>query len=430
MMQGFIFDSGKCVRCNACSAACFLENGWAKTRQAYTWNEEARPGLPVFNLSLACNHCENPTCLQACPAKCYTHDGSTGAILLNQENCLGCKYCAWNCPYKAPRFNRQKRIMEKCNLCYSAVAEGDMPSCVNACPTGALAFGGLPSENNVPEWFHVKKLNPRISFADGPDRKIRTVPENKFEPVPGKKASMRWKDSDTSLAVFTFLVTILVSVVSATLLKGKFPGKFIVISLSMAAALVSLIHLGKPLRAWKSVLNIRSSPLSREILIFIVFSVLSFSAVYFQNYMLLIFAVASGLITLIIIDSVYNHVCSSSWFHSGQTFLTSLLLISYLTASLTPFTFVVMIKMAMSVRLLIKKKEMFPALRYLRIIILFTVWAGLISGFNQADSSIFVILLMGEVADRLLFYSDFQPENIRIQIDRHLTKYINEEKRG
>lgn len=431
MSKCFIFNSGRCVSCKACSAACTLENNWGiKARQIYSWNEDSLPGLPVFNYSLACNHCENPACMQACPAGCYSRDEATGAVLIDQEKCLGCKYCAWNCPYKAPRFNRDKRVIEKCDLCHTAVNNGEMPACVNACPTGALRFEELIS-GNAPEWFPVQKLKPAIRFSDDSNRKMRIVPEDKFGSVPQKKASVRWKSSDASLAVFTFLMTVLTSIVAASMLKGTFPGKYPVVILPLIAALASLFHLGRPLQAWRSLANFRSSALSREILFFIIFSVLSIGAAYLELPVLLISASVSGLMLLILIDNVYSHVCSSSWFHSGQTFLTALLLISYLSLSLIPFTFIVIVKIIMGTRMLIMKDEdNMSGIRFSRLAVLIFICGGWISGFYTPDmvSSVFIILI--ELVDRFLFYRDFAPENIKMLININLNRYINEEKRG
>ncbi len=87
--MGFIFDASLCVSCKACSAACILENGLQPgTRSIYTWNDSAVPLMRVISLSLACNHCVKPACLEGCPAKAYTID-ENGAVIHHHRQVHG-----------------------------------------------------------------------------------------------------------------------------------------------------------------------------------------------------------------------------------------------------------------------------------------------------------------------------------------------------
>lgn len=420
MPSGFIFDPGKCVRCQACSAACLLENGWkAHTREIYTRNEEALHGMPVINLSLACNHCENPGCLKSCPSGCYVRDEGSGAILINKENCMGCRYCMWNCPYDAPKFDSAKRIIEKCTLCYREVSAGEQPSCVTACPTGALGFGDLHATGINQEWFPENKLKPSLLVMADPLNELRIIPEDKFEHQATNSGSGT-NAIETSLLIFTFLSSISVSLVSVSFLKGVFPALFPFLLFPVGAAVSSLFHLGKPLLAWKSLGNLRNSPLSREILFFIIFLCLSVLAGLLEIPVLLVCSSITGMILLLMIDNVYIQADRISWLHSGQTFFSALLLVSFFSEYLLPFTFIVVIKIILSSRLLLKKRnEMLTAMRYARIAILLVVWAGLISGFNKADFAMAALVISGEFIDRFLFYSDFQPVNIKLLLNRN-----------
>ena len=116
---------------------------------------------PPVNISLACNHCKEAVCLNGCPSGSYFREPSTGAIVIDDQKCIGCRYCQWNCPYDAPKFNREKRIIGKCNLCYRGLQEGRLPACAVACPTGALNFGKLSETaiKNSPGWFPEKNLD-------------------------------------------------------------------------------------------------------------------------------------------------------------------------------------------------------------------------------------------------------------------------------
>lgn len=91
MRRGFIFNHDLCVGCHACSAACILENNWnIKSRTLYQLNQEALVPVPVLNLSMACNHCEKPSCLEGCPAGAFYRDETTAAVLIDGQKCMGC----------------------------------------------------------------------------------------------------------------------------------------------------------------------------------------------------------------------------------------------------------------------------------------------------------------------------------------------------
>jgi anaerobic dimethyl sulfoxide reductase subunit B (iron-sulfur subunit) len=54
---------------------------------------------------------------------------------------MGCRYCEWVCPYGAPQFDPELKMMTKCNLCEDYILAGQKPSCVDSCPMRALDFG-------------------------------------------------------------------------------------------------------------------------------------------------------------------------------------------------------------------------------------------------------------------------------------------------
>jgi anaerobic dimethyl sulfoxide reductase subunit B (iron-sulfur subunit) len=69
------------------------------------------------------------------------HKTNNGIVLVDEERCIGCKYCRWACPYGAPQYDETKGIMGKCDFCIDYIEEGKNPSCVDSCPTRALDFG-------------------------------------------------------------------------------------------------------------------------------------------------------------------------------------------------------------------------------------------------------------------------------------------------
>jgi anaerobic dimethyl sulfoxide reductase subunit B (iron-sulfur subunit) len=131
-----------------------LQNGSdVKRRNIHVYNKDAYKHLPVVNVSMSCNHCTDASCMETCPVKAFSRDESTGAVLLDESRCIGCKYCTWNCRYEAPAFNRKKGTVEKCNMCIDLLAVDSHPACVSSCPTGALKFNELKkSEGSWPLW--------------------------------------------------------------------------------------------------------------------------------------------------------------------------------------------------------------------------------------------------------------------------------------
>jgi anaerobic dimethyl sulfoxide reductase subunit B len=150
---GFFVDSAACSGCKACAMACRDKNdlpadvrwrrvyeiaggGWRKDGEAWV------PELVAYNLSIACNHCEEPECLEGCPSGAIAKRDD-GIVVIDRAKCLGCRYCEWACPYGAPQYDEIARVMTKCDLCADLIDAGGAPSCVRACPMRALEFGEI-----------------------------------------------------------------------------------------------------------------------------------------------------------------------------------------------------------------------------------------------------------------------------------------------
>jgi anaerobic dimethyl sulfoxide reductase subunit B (iron-sulfur subunit) len=434
MQKGFLFDQNKCVGCNACSAACILENGWeVNPRMVYIYNNEVITSLPLINLSLACNHCEIPVCLEGCPSGSYFRDETTGAIIIDDTKCIGCKYCKWNCPYDAPKFDNRKKVIGKCNLCYIGLAEGRMPACTSACPTGALSYGDISfrKSENAPLWFPEKNINPAISFTGQQNIfPVRIIPETNFEseitlPLPENQ----FKSSLYSLLIFSFISTISVSYLISTVMRGNVPGLILFFAILASAAISSLFHLGKVTRAWRAIFNIKSSPLSLEIVSFILYSLAAVTGVYSESPSILIIASVAGLFFLLSIDNVYNYAEKTKHKvpHSGQAFISSLLIIAFLSENIVPFVFMAILKIGLSVykAYVTEIKDTYSVLRTIRLALLIISAAGLIY-YKSINNFVTALFITGELIDRMLFYIDFDQLNIKSSIIRHLTTLKNE----
>lgn len=147
----FYFDSSSCSGCKACQAACKDKNSlpvgvlWRRVYEVSGggWTRSAEAWISTvfaYMISLACNHCEQPICVEVCPASAYTKRPD-GIVLLDTDRCIGCQYCVWACPYGAPQYDEQLGYTSKCNFCSDNIDAGLPPACVAACPMRALDFG-------------------------------------------------------------------------------------------------------------------------------------------------------------------------------------------------------------------------------------------------------------------------------------------------
>ena len=274
----FILDLDRCTGCAGCVVACHNENpvdGDLSWRRIHTFNPQRLPAAPVFHLSLACNHCLEPACLAGCPANAYTKDARTGAVLIEEDMCMGCRYCSWVCPYEAPQFNSGTGIMEKCTFCDQRQAEGLAPACVVACPTDALRFEPDGEPSTVEHaGFPETGLGPAVRIVG--DRR-RSGPEMTAAPVqiahPIRSRARDWQGlrSEWSLWFFTSAAALLVAWFAAATALGRTVALPFFAAGGVLAMAVSALHLGKITRVWRGILNVRSSWISREAAFFSAF---------------------------------------------------------------------------------------------------------------------------------------------------------------
>ena len=149
----FYFDSSTCSGCKACQAACkdkhhlpaglawrrvYEVTGGGWTRSGAAWIND----VFAYNLSIACNHCAQPICTEVCPTRAM-HKRADGIVVVDEDKCMGCRYCSWACPYDAPQYDEARGLMTKCDFCVDNLEQGLPPACVAACPLRALDFGEL-----------------------------------------------------------------------------------------------------------------------------------------------------------------------------------------------------------------------------------------------------------------------------------------------
>ena len=128
-------DPDLCTGCRVCEIACSLEHTGEcnpnRARIKVMKNDEEGIDLPVV-----CMHCANPPCVEVCPTGAITRDNASGAVLIREEDCLGCKLCIRACPLGTVTVDSgsaEGKVM-KCDLC------GGNPKCVMFCETKAIDF--------------------------------------------------------------------------------------------------------------------------------------------------------------------------------------------------------------------------------------------------------------------------------------------------
>ncbi|MDH4140550.1 MAG: 4Fe-4S dicluster domain-containing protein [Coriobacteriia bacterium] len=161
--MAIFYDASKCTACKGCQVACkqwnqlpspltaeefeftksyqspldLSENTWV----IMTFDEVDQDiGVEWNFMRRACFHCTDAACEQACPVGAISH-ADNGAVIIDQEKCIGCRYCVNSCPFSVPHWNENENKTFKCRLCADRTANGREPACVTTCPTGALAYG-------------------------------------------------------------------------------------------------------------------------------------------------------------------------------------------------------------------------------------------------------------------------------------------------
>ena len=155
MQLAFSFDQTRCMGCHACVVACKDWNDLpaerVNWRRVDTYEEGKFPDVKVYHVSVSCNHCDKPACLEACAEDAITKRDADGVVLIDADKCNGCKACESACPYGAIQFRPgDDAKAEKCDFCADRLEGGEIPICVGACPMRALDSGDIEKFSGAP----------------------------------------------------------------------------------------------------------------------------------------------------------------------------------------------------------------------------------------------------------------------------------------
>ncbi len=283
----FAVDLDACTGCKACVTACHSLNGLDEEE---TWRDVGvlfggSVAEPVQQtVTTACHHCLDPACLNGCPVNAYDKDPITGIVRHLDDQCIGCQYCILKCPYDVPKYSKKRGIVRKCDMCSNRLAVREAPACVQACPNEAITI-------TIVDQRQITLERKKTNFLPGAPDSSYTLPTTQYltsrklpaNMSPGDFYKVRPEHSHLPLVVMLVLTQLSVGgFLAAILLHRLVPVDFMA-SLAPLHSLVSLflgllaigastMHLGRPLYAWRAFVGLRTSWLSREIIVFGLFA--------------------------------------------------------------------------------------------------------------------------------------------------------------
>lgn len=159
-----VIDLARCKNARKCVDACQeghllpKDHEWMKL---YLLQDDINTAKYWF--PRPCFHCDKPMCVSVCPVGA-TYKRPDGVVLIDNQRCIGCKFCMTGCPYSARVFNwkdPEVKVPEshvydpetnipategtvgKCVFCADNLRKNILPRCVTACPMGVIYFGDL-----------------------------------------------------------------------------------------------------------------------------------------------------------------------------------------------------------------------------------------------------------------------------------------------
>ncbi len=329
----FEVDLDRCSGCKACVAACHNLNG---LDEGESWRDVGlviggMAELPVLqHVTSACHHCLDPACLNACPVDAYEKDPITGIVRHLDDQCIGCQYCTLACPYDAPKYNASKGIVRKCDMCHERLAVDEAPACVQACPHEAIRIRVVDKveviEHAAAGDFLPAMADPgytlpttsfRTSHLTGPGV-MHPVDDHVLEPEHAHWPLIAMLVL-TQLSVGGFAVEFGLLSAGVSGGFGAMIHTIVCLGFGWAGLGASVLHLGRPLYAYRALVGIRHSWLSREVLAFglfaIVATVYTATVVASPNRAQAVSAMQAVLLGLVVVTGLAGVACSVLVYH-------------------------------------------------------------------------------------------------------------------
>lgn len=362
----FDVDLDACSGCKACVTACHNLNGLddGEVFRDVGLLVGGTIELPIMqHVTSACHHCVEPACLEGCPVNAYDKDPVTGIVKHLDDQCIGCQYCIFKCPYDVPKYNARLGIVRKCDMCSDRLSVGEAPACVQACPNQAIRITLVETrkviEDSEANQFVPGTCEPDYTLPTTNYRTAKVMPRNLL-PADHYSAAPQHPHPPlvamlvlTQLSVGAFLVEriareaamatgMMVSVGSETM------HALVALAVGLLALGASTLHLGRPLYAFRAIVGLRTSWLSREILAFGLFA--AAASAYAACAFFLREAMSHGAISAlgigVILFGMLGVFCSAMLYHdtrrpmwtfsrSGTAFLLTTLLLGTATTVFT-----------------------------------------------------------------------------------------------
>jgi Fe-S-cluster-containing dehydrogenase component len=214
-----VIDLSKCDGCKSCTVACTKAHDTPVDREwIRVFKMQEGKDTPPYFFPRPCFHCDNPPCTKVCPVNA-TFKRQDGIVLVDNERCIGCRFCIAACPYSVRYFNwgppknspeglkigyspergypRRVGTVEKCDFCPEMLEMGELPHCASGCPMGAIYFGDQLEDavtNSKGETERLSKLlkdRAGYRFMEELGTEPRTFylpPKNRMYPAPGEPA--------------------------------------------------------------------------------------------------------------------------------------------------------------------------------------------------------------------------------------------------
>ena len=116
IQYAMVIDTRRCIGCHACTVSCKSENdvplGHNRCWVEYT-EKGSFPNVDRSFLPRLCNHCSQPACVDVCPTGATYKRKEDGIVVVDDDICIGCKYCVHACPYDARYLNPVTGTVDK-----------------------------------------------------------------------------------------------------------------------------------------------------------------------------------------------------------------------------------------------------------------------------------------------------------------------------